>query len=61
VQDIFPLTPRGIIETLKLRNPIYKPTAKHGHFGRAPYSKDGLDFFTWEKTDKAEALKKAVK
>ncbi len=61
VRENFKLTPRGIIESLALRKPIYRPTAKHGHFGRAPYSKDGLDFFTWEKTDKAEALKKVVK
>jgi S-adenosylmethionine synthetase len=73
VRDTFGLTPRKIIETLKLRNPIYSPTAKHGHFGRAPYegqyydrvkreNRGGkLEFFTWEKTDKAEALKKAVK
>jgi len=56
IRDLFPLTPRGIIETLGLRKPIYKPTARHGHFGRKP---DG-DFFTWEKTDKAEMLRKAV-
>jgi S-adenosylmethionine synthetase len=52
----FKLTPRGIIETLGLRKPIYRPTARHGHFGRKP---DG-DFFTWEKTDKVEALKRAI-
>ena len=70
VREVFGLTPRKIIETLKLRNPIYSATAKHGHFGRAPYSEHFFDrvkrqnygekheFFTWEKTDKAEALKK---
>jgi len=57
VRDLFKLTPRAIIETLQLRKPIYRPTARHGHFGRPPTG----DFFTWEKTDKAEALKKAVK
>ena len=56
VREVFKLTPRAIIETLQLRKPIYRPTARHGHFGRAPTG----DFFTWEKTDKAEALKKAV-
>jgi S-adenosylmethionine synthetase len=61
VRDTFKLTPKGIIESLNLRKPIYRATARHGHFGRAPYSKDGHDFFTWERTDKAEALKKAVK
>ncbi len=73
VRDTFGLTPRKIIETLNLRTPIYGPTAKHGHFGRAAYEgqyKDlvkrenrgpKLGFFAWERTDKAEALKKAVK
>jgi len=56
IREIFALTPRGIIDSLGLRRPIYVPTAYHGHFGRVP---DG-DRFTWEKTDKAEALKSAV-
>ncbi|MFT5423577.1 MAG: S-adenosylmethionine synthetase [Phycisphaerales bacterium] len=60
VREVFPLTPRGIIESLGLRKPIYHTTARHGHFGREPYTKGGLNFFTWEKTDKAEALKAAV-
>ncbi len=51
VRANFSLTPKGIIETLELRRPIFKQTAAHGHFGR-----DNKDF-TWEKTDKAEALK----
>ncbi|HYV13541.1 MAG TPA: methionine adenosyltransferase [Pyrinomonadaceae bacterium] len=51
VRDNFELTPRGIIESLNLRRPIYKATAAYGHFGR---SEDG---FSWEKTDKAEALR----
>jgi S-adenosylmethionine synthetase len=51
VRDNFELTPRGIIESLNLRRPIYKATAAYGHFGR---SEDG---FTWEKTDKAEVLR----
>jgi S-adenosylmethionine synthetase len=46
----FELTPKGIIEMLKLRRPIYKGTAAYGHFGRAE------DGFTWEKTDKAKDL-----
>ena len=48
----FPLTPRGIIEHLKLRRPIYKNTAAYGHFGR---NEPG---FTWEKTDKASLLRR---
>jgi S-adenosylmethionine synthetase len=51
VRDHFELTPRGIIESLNLRRPIYKATAAYGHFGRSEES------FTWEKTDKAEALR----
>jgi S-adenosylmethionine synthetase len=50
----FKLTPRDIIETLNLRRPIYRETARHGHFGRE------LPTFSWEKTDKAQALKAAV-
>ncbi len=60
VRSVFPLTPKGIIETLGLRSPIYSPTARHGHFGRKPYEKGGHTFFPWEKTDKVDALKKAI-
>jgi S-adenosylmethionine synthetase len=55
VRDNFPLTPKGIIDHLQLRRPIYKATAAFGHFGRTG------DSFSWEKTDKAEALKTAAK
>jgi S-adenosylmethionine synthetase len=51
VRAIFPLTPRGIINHLQLRRPIYRNTAAFGHFGR---NEEG---FSWEKTDKAEALR----
>ncbi|MCX5691894.1 MAG: methionine adenosyltransferase [Planctomycetota bacterium] len=73
IRQVFSLTPRQIIESLGLRLPIYSPTARHGHFGRKPYEGQYYDrikrqhrgpkiqFFTWEKTDKAEALKAAVK
>src|SRR5262245_29899434 len=57
VRKTFPLTPRGIIKHLDLLKPIYKQTARHGHFGRIP-GKDGS--FSWEKTDKADALAKAA-
>ena len=50
----FPLTPAGIIRHLDLRRPIYRKTASGGHFGRNEPE------FTWERTDKAEALKKAA-
>jgi S-adenosylmethionine synthetase len=55
VSMVFDMTPRGIMETLNLRRPIYQKSAAYGHFGRA--DKD----FTWEKIDKVAALKKAVK
>src|SRR5262249_18305739 len=51
VREIFPLTPKGIIESLDLRRPIYKKTAAYGHFGRSEPE------FTWEGTSKAAALK----
>jgi len=57
IQAHFPLTPRGIIKYLDLLRPIYKQTARHGHFGRIP---DKSGAFSWEKTDKAAALAKAV-
>ena len=56
VQDVFNLTPKGIIQTLELKRPIYRATASYGHFGRTP--EDG--HFTWEKTDRVEDLKKAA-
>ena len=53
VKEVFDCTPAGIIKTLDLKRPIYRPTASYGHFGRSEFS--------WEKTDKIDALKKAVK
>jgi S-adenosylmethionine synthetase len=52
VRKHFDLTPRGIIDSLRLRRPIYRATAYHGHFGR-----EGLGF-PWEETDRAEALRR---
>jgi len=56
VRENFNMTPRGIIEELHLRRPIYKKTAAYGHFGR-----EGEDGFNWEITDKADILKKSAK
>jgi S-adenosylmethionine synthetase len=53
VRSTFVLTPKGMIDTLKLRRPIYRKTAAFGHFGRTE------ETFTWEATDKAKALKEA--
>jgi S-adenosylmethionine synthetase len=55
IRENFSLTPKGIIESLDLRRPIYKKTAAYGHFGRK--EKD----FSWEATDKAEVLRAAAK
>ena len=52
VREIFPLTPKGIIDHLKLRRPIYRKTAAYGHFGR------NEEDFTWEKLDMAETLRR---
>ena len=54
VREHFQMTPRGIIESLKLRRPVFKKTAAYGHFGRTEPE------FTWEATDKAEALRAAA-
>jgi S-adenosylmethionine synthetase len=54
VRENFALTPKGIIEALDLRRPIYKATAAYGHFGRSGPG------FTWERTDRAAALRKAA-
>ena len=56
VQEVFNLTPKGIIQTLDLKRPIYRSTASYGHFGRTP--EDG--HFTWERIDRVEDLKKAA-
>ena len=55
--ELFPMRPTNIRRKLELNKPIYKRTAAYGHFGRAP-EKDGG--FSWERTDLADAIKKAV-
>jgi S-adenosylmethionine synthetase len=54
VRSNFTLTPKGMIEHLRLRRPLYRKTSAFGHFGRTE------DTFTWEATDKAAALKEAA-
>ena len=69
VNEVFDLTPRGIIDALKLRRPIYTKTATYGHFGRRPTSgvyqngtKDHkIDLFTWERTDRVKDLLSAAR
>ena len=55
VRNHFKLTPRGIIDELNLRRPIYRKTAAFGHFGRTEPE------FTWERTDKAASLRAAAR
>jgi S-adenosylmethionine synthetase len=54
VRKTFAMTPEGIIESLKLRRPIFRSTAAYGHFGRTE------ETFTWEKTDKAVLLRREL-
>jgi len=65
VREVFDLTPRGIITALDLRKPIYSATSAYGHFGRTPErigsGRGGATTFTWERTDRAAALKRALK
>jgi S-adenosylmethionine synthetase len=55
VREHFDLRPKGLINMLNLKRPIYQPTAAYGHFGREQ------ETFTWEKTDKADALRAAAR
>jgi S-adenosylmethionine synthetase len=55
IEEVFDLRPKAIIEALDLLRPIYAQTASYGHFGRE------LPNFTWERTDRADALKSAIK
>ena len=57
VAEAMDLTPRGIRKHLDLNKPIYARTSSYGHFGRTPDNEGG---FSWEKTDLADALKRAV-
>ena len=57
VQQVFSFKPADIVKQLNLLRPIYSKTTNYGHFGKI----DDLDSITWEKTDKAEALKNLVK
>ena len=55
VREVFDLTPKGIINSLDLLKPVYRPTAAYGHFGREEPG------FTWERTDRVQDLRDAVK
>ena len=59
VREIFDLRPAAIVRRFGLKNPIYEPTAAYGHMGRAPYVKDGIQFFGWERLDAVDDIRKA--
>ena len=60
IGKVFDLTPKGIINALDLRKPIYSPTSAYGHFGRAPKKNGKGTLFTWERLDRVSDLRKAV-
>lgn len=61
VREVFRLTPKAIIESLALRHPIYRETAAYGHFGRTPRCEADNVYFSWERTDQVEALRRALR
>jgi S-adenosylmethionine synthetase len=65
VREVFDLTPRGIATALDLRKPIYQATAAYGHFGRTPEAsgrgRGARTTFTWERTDRVAALRRALR
>lgn len=73
IKELFDLRPNAIVKRFGLKNPIYLPTASYGHFGRTPYSdevvvyqngspmKKTVDFFSWEKLDHVDKIKKAFR
>jgi S-adenosylmethionine synthetase len=65
VREVFDLTPGGIIRALKLKRPIYRPSAAYGHFGRRPatikVAGRAVDLFPWERTDRVAHLQRAVR
>ncbi|HEU0078761.1 MAG TPA: methionine adenosyltransferase [Longimicrobiaceae bacterium] len=63
LRDVFDFTPKGIIEALQLRNPIYRPTAAYGHFGRQSVEEGNgrrMVLFPWERTERADELRTAA-
>jgi len=59
ILEIFDMRPKAIVERFKLKQPIFSDSAAYGHMGREPYTKDGLEFFTWEKLDYVDKVKAA--
>lgn len=57
INELFDLRPAKIVNKFGLKNPIYLPTAKNGHFGIEPYKSNGITFYAWEKLDAVDAIK----
>lgn len=57
VSELFDLRPAAIVDRFGLKNPIYLPTASYGHFGRKPYTENGIEFFGWERLDMVGIIK----
>ena len=58
IRSFIDLRPAAIVRKFGLKNPIFEPTAAYGHMGRKPYVRDGIEFFTWEKLDAVEDIRK---
>ena len=59
ILQLFDMRPKAIVDRFKLKQPIFSDSAAYGHMGREPYTKDGLEFFTWEKLDYVDKVKAA--
>lgn len=57
ISELFDLRTAAIVKRFGLKNPIYLPTASYGHFGRQPYTKDGMEFFGWERLDMVDVIR----
>ncbi|MEF9950914.1 MAG: methionine adenosyltransferase domain-containing protein, partial [Mucinivorans sp.] len=58
IEALVDMRPAKIVERFGLRNPIFLPTASYGHFGREPYTENGMRFFAWEELDMVDKFKK---
>lgn len=59
IEKLFDLRPAKIVARFGLKNPIFSPTASYGHFGREPYTENGMQFFGWERLDAVDMLRSA--
>lgn len=61
IPNFIDLRPAAIVRKFGLKNPIFEPTAAYGHMGRKPFTRDGIEFFTWEKLDAIDDIRKTFK